>query len=78
MEFKLSILNYIQLQFLCNSNLNHLIKLKIIYFNEIDFKFYMTALYVAVKKENVEIVKLLLGNEKIDVNIINILIVLIL
>ena len=32
----------------------------------------MTALFMAVSKENVEIVKLLLSNDKIDVNILNI------
>lgn len=34
----------------------------------------MTALYTAVVKENVEIVKLLISNYKIDPNILNILI----
>ena len=32
----------------------------------------MTALYMAVFDENVEIIKLLLSNDKIDVNILNI------
>ena len=31
-----------------------------------------TALYLAIEKENIEIVKLLLSNEKVDINIINI------
>ena len=35
--------------------------------------FYKTALYLAVEKENIEIVKLLLTNDKLDINIINIL-----
>ena len=35
---------------------------------------YKTALYLAVEKENPEIIKLLLSNDKIDVNILNILI----
>ena len=35
--------------------------------------FYKTALYLAVEKENIEIVKLLLMNDKLDINIINIL-----
>ncbi len=33
-----------------------------------------TALYLAIEKENIEIVKLLLSNEKLDINIINIFI----
>lgn len=36
------------------------------------FKFsaiYNTALHIAVKKEKIEIIKLLLSNDKIDVNI---------
>ena len=35
--------------------------------------FYKTALFLAVEKENIEIVKLLLTNDKLDINIINIL-----
>ena len=39
-------------------------------------KFYLkinkTALFLAIEKENIEIVKLLLSNKNIDVNIINI------
>ena len=35
--------------------------------------FYITALFFAIEKNNVEIVKLLLSNNKIDVNVINIL-----
>ena len=35
--------------------------------------FYKTALYRAVEKENIDIIKLLLVNDKIDLNIINIL-----
>ena len=34
---------------------------------------YRTALYTAVEKENIEIVKLLLTNEKLDINVLNIL-----
>ena len=30
---------------------------------------YKTALYLAVEKENIEIVKLLLANDKLDINI---------
>ena len=35
-------------------------------------KYYKTAFYLAVEKENIEIVKLLLTNEKLDINILNI------
>ena len=37
------------------------------------YNLYKTALYCAVEKENIDIVKLLLTNDKIDVNILNIL-----
>ena len=37
------------------------------------FFFKKAALHIAVESENVEIVKLLLANEKIDVNILTIL-----
>lgn len=40
--------------------------------NEIQIFFYITALYNAVKEGNVEIVKLLLINPKIDINAQNI------
>lgn len=33
--------------------------------------FYKTALFAAVEKENIEIVKLLLTKDKLDINIIN-------
>ena len=33
---------------------------------------YVTALYLAVEKENIEIVKLLLTNDKLDINFLNI------
>ena len=32
-------------------------------------KFYKTALYLAIENENIEIVKLLLNNDKTDVNL---------
>ena len=35
--------------------------------------YYKTALYLAIEKENIEIVKLLLTNDKLDINVINIL-----
>lgn len=34
--------------------------------------FYKTALYAAVEKENIDIIELLLTNEKININILNI------
>lgn len=46
-------------------------KFKIWYINEIkQYMFHKTALYGAVMKENMEIVKLLLADEKTDVNIL--------
>lgn len=47
-------------------------KFKITYLNEIIPIFNKTALFAAVEKENFEIVKLLLTENKIDVNILNI------
>ena len=44
-------------------------KFIITYLNEIIAWFYKTALCLAVLKENVEIIKLLLTNDKVDVNI---------
>ena len=38
-------------------------------FNEIIIRIYKTALYLAIEKENIEIVKLLLIHDKINVNI---------
>ena len=35
------------------------------------FHFYQTALYLAIEKENIEIIKMLLLNEKLDINAIN-------
>ena len=55
-----------------------------LYFDEIQnhiyqwnkkIKFYKTPLYLVVEKGNVEIVKLLLANNKVDVNVKNILII---
>lgn len=50
-------------------------KFKFIFFNEILilFFFYKTALLWAVQKENIEIIKLLLINEKLDINSVYIL-----
>ena len=45
-------------------------KFKIKYLNEMIILFFKkTALYLAVENENIEIIKLLSKNEKIDVNI---------
>ena len=38
-------------------------------FNEIQTLFNKTAFYLAVEKENIDIIKLLLANTKLDVNI---------
>ena len=38
------------------------------------FLIYKTALYYAIENENIEMVKLLLTNDKIDVNILNVFI----
>ena len=56
---------------------------KIIYFNQIQndiFQYnyhiidsYKTALYLAVENENIEIIKLLLTNNRLDINVLNIL-----
>ena len=48
-------------------------KLKIKILNKIISRINKTALYHAVEKENIEIIQLLLSNDKIDVNILNIL-----
>ena len=48
-------------------------KFKITYFYEILIYLYKTALYLAIEKENLDIIKLLLSNDKIDVNILSIL-----
>lgn len=48
-------------------------KFEIIYFNEIVTYFYKTALFEAVMRNNIEIIKLLLSYDKIDVNILNII-----
>ena len=44
-----------------------------LYFNEIEMIFHITVLFYAVKKEKVDIIKLLLAHEKLDINFINIL-----
>ena len=44
-------------------------KFKIISFDEIKAYFYKTPLYLAIEKENIEIIKLLLNKENVDVNL---------
>ena len=48
-------------------------KFKIKTLNQIISRINKTALYHAVEKENIEIIQLLLSNDKINVNILNIL-----
>ena len=66
----------ISIKFLINNfskiKCNILIGFKGNFFNEIIFWLYKTALFTAIEKENIEIIKLLLNNGKIDVNLINI------
>lgn len=48
-------------------------KLHVIYFNEIiKQNFYKNPLYIAVGNENIEIVRILLMNDELDVNYLNI------
>ena len=66
MEFNIKCFNYVQnWMFQWNFNLK--------YFNSVFFlnRIQKTPLYIAVKAKNVEIVKLLLSNNKIDVNPVN-------
>ena len=57
-----------------NGILNYiLMAFTIISFNEILIRFYKTALYLAIEKDNIEIVKLLLTNNKLNINQRNIL-----
>ena len=67
MTFKIISFNEIQIIFF-NYIQNHIFQWN---FNII--MIFKTALYLAVEKENIEIVKLLLTNNKLDINIINIL-----
>ena len=43
---------------------------------KLKYDFIKTSLYLAIEKENTEIIKLLLTNDKIDINIYNVLIIL--
>lgn len=68
----MSLLNSILNQYLkWNLKLFALIEFKIMYLNEILIIFYKTALFAAVKNKNIDIIKLLLTNDQIDVNLIN-------
>lgn len=50
-------------------------KFIIINFNEICIKIFdISALYTAVEKENIDIIKLLFTNNKLDINFLNIII----
>lgn len=72
MEFKNVFFHSILNQYLkWNLNLYSLREFKIMYLNEILIIFYKTALFAAVKNENIDIVKFLLTNDQIDVNLIN-------
>ena len=51
----------------------HSMRFYIEIFNEIILYFKKTTLYLAIEKENLDIIQLLLSNDKIDVNILNIL-----
>lgn len=72
--------------FLFNLELTISIKLPMLFLNEIwililmKFKtlFQKTAFYVAVEKGNIEIIRLFLSNEKLDINNMNILISIVL
>ena len=46
------------------------------YLNNIHLYIYKTAIFLAVERENIEIVKLLLTNDKLDVNIQYILLII--
>ena len=58
MKFKINEINYIR-----NYNYNAIYK-----------KIYKTALYCAVEKRNIEIINLLISNDKLDINFLNVLI----
>lgn len=47
-------------------------KFVICFFNEILYIFYKTALYQAIENENMEIIKLLLSCDKLNINTYNI------
>ena len=75
MTFKIEYFNRIKnVIFQLHLKANISITFKSKYLNEIIFDLYHTALYLAVEKENLEIIKLLLTNDNIDINILNIFI----
>lgn len=43
-----------------------------IHFNRIMISFYKTALFSAIENDNLDIVKLLLSDNRIDINILNV------
>ena len=72
--FKIILFNYIESIFF-NEIQNHIFQWNknYIFQWDSDIWFHKSALYLAVEKENIEIVKLLLTNDKLDINILNIL-----
>lgn len=50
------------------SKTNNWIKFKIYYLNEIRKIIYKTALFYAIEKENIDIIKYLLSSDKLDIN----------
>ena len=59
--------------FKCNFNFTNLMRYKNSFINEILFKFNKSALFIAVEKGNIEIIKLLLSHKRLNINIINVL-----
>ena len=83
MKFKIILFNVIQNHISqWNSKAYHSIWFKIMFFNDIQNHIIQwnldkiiickTELYLAVEKENIEIVKLLLTNDKLDINVLNV------
>ena len=73
MKFKIKKLNEISNQNIeWNLKSKNWMKFQIKTLNEIISRINKTALYHAVEKENIEIIQLLLSNDKIDVNVLNI------
>ena len=62
MQFKLNVS--------IESYMKYFNKIYIQFFNEIAQLFHEAPIYCAVKKNNIEIVKILLSNDKIDINIL--------
>ena len=75
-KFELKILNFSfhsQNFYYARLSISKFFQFEILYFNEVFIYFQETALNIAVRNNNAEIVKLLLQNPKIDVNFMNIL-----